>query len=171
MFFPAIRVLGAYVLVIAGILLAGAKLTSHLAEQVVAFGLPLLSVSAPARLSLVEQRRMDAASGIQPSPPGATLRVAALEASELPPGLFAAQLDRAEKSDLPAGARRPRAFASVDPISFPPAPRSVSLRLKRYTQSRAKYAALRSNRALSQRYPSAADEFNRRFAPSLADAR
>ena len=63
MFFPAIRVLGAYLLVIAGILLAGAKLTSHVAEQAVVLALPLLSVSAPAKLSLVEQRRIDAVIG------------------------------------------------------------------------------------------------------------
>jgi hypothetical protein len=171
-FFPAIRVLGAYLVVIAGILLASAKLTSHVAEQAVVLALPLLSVSAPAKLSLVEQRSLDAASGIQPSPQRAKIRVAALEVSALPPGIFAAQLDRAENADLPAGARKPRRiFASYDMISFPPAPRAVSLRLKRDPSRRARYAALRSNRALSQRYPSAADDFNRRFAPSLADAR
>lgn len=171
-FFPAIRVLGAYLLVIAGILLAGAKLTSHLAEQAVVFALPLLSVSAPAKLSLVEQRRIDSASGIQAAPQRAKVRVAALEVSALPPGIFAAQLDRAEKADLPA-ATPVRRFniTENDMISFPPAPRAVSLRLKRDSSRRARYAALRSNRALSQRYPSAADDFNRRFGPSFADAR
>jgi hypothetical protein len=171
-FFPTIKVLGAYLCVIAGILFAGSKLASHVAEQAVVLALPLLSVSAPTKLSLVEQRRIDSASGIQPAPQRAELRVAALEVSALPPGIFAAQLDRAERADLPASARVRRLNISQnDMISFPPAPRAVSLRLKRDPSRRARYAALRSNRALSQRYPSAADEFNRRFAPSLADAR
>jgi hypothetical protein len=171
-FFPAIKVLGAYLLVIAGIVLAGAKLTSHVAEQAVVLALPLLSVSAPAKLSLVEQRLIDSVSGIQAAPQRSELRVAALEVSELPPGIFAAQLDRAERADLPAAPRVQRLHISENNmISFPPAPRAVSLRLKRDTARRARYAALRSNRALSQRYPSAADDFNRRFGPSLADAR
>jgi hypothetical protein len=142
------------------------------AEQAVVLALPLLSVTAPAKLSLVEQRRIDSVSGIQAAPQRAKIRVAALAVSELPPGIFAAQLDHAEKADLPASSRKSRrSLAENDLISFPPAPFAVSLRLKRDPSRRARYAALRSNRALTQRYPSAADEFNRRFSSSLADAR
>jgi hypothetical protein len=134
--------------------------------------LPLLSASAPANLSLVEQRRIDAVLGIQAAPPRVKLRVAALEASELPPGIYAAQLDRVERADLPAEARvRRLTITENNMISFPPAPRAVTLRLKKEPSRPARYAVLRSNRALSQRYPSAADDFNRRFKPSFADAR
>jgi hypothetical protein len=178
-FFPAIRVWGTYLLIIAGIVLAGVKLTSHVAEQAIALALPLISISDPTRLSLVEQRRMAAASGLQPSPQDAIVRVAAMEASDLPPGKFAADLDRAERADLPASALRGQRTTSIsanDLISFPPAPRYAAVRWKgdRFRDERARrarYAALRYGRNVSRRYPSAADDFNRRFGPSLADAR
>jgi hypothetical protein len=172
-FFPAIKVLGAYLFVLAGIVLAGAKLTSHVTGQAVVLAMPLFSVTAPQpKPTLVEQRRLDAAAGIQPSPRDTRIRVAAMDPSEVPPGIFAAELDRAEKADLPAVAQAPkRTISSNDFISFPPAPRAVSLRWKGSPQRRARYAALRSNRTLSRQYPSAAEEFNRRFTSSLADAR
>lgn len=175
MFFPAIKVWGAYLLIIAGISVAGVKLTSHVAGQAVALAQPLWSAGSPVRPSLVEQRRIDAASGLRPALHEAKIRVAAMKASEVSPAVFAAELDRAEKADLPAGARPPRRYVSADDlISFPPAPRTVSLRWKEDRwkgQRRAGYAALRSERVLSRRYPSAAEEFNRRFSSSLADAR
>jgi hypothetical protein len=178
-FFPAIKVWGAYLLVIAGIVLSSVKLTSHVAEQAVVFALPLISSDAPSRPSLVEQRRLASASGIQPSPQKAVIRIAAMEPSEIPPGIFAAELDRAEKPDQPAIVRRSQRLMTLsanDLISFPPMPRSASLRwkgdrLREERPRRAKYATLRSNRELSRRYPSAADEFSRRFGSILADAR
>jgi hypothetical protein len=141
-------------------------------------GLSLLRMS-PSRPSLVEQRRLAAASGLQPSPQDAVVRVAAMEASDLPPGKFAADLDRAERADLPASALRGQRTTSIsanDLISFPPVPRYAPVRWKgdRFRDERARrarYAALRSSRDFSRRYPSAADVFNRRFGPSLADAR
>ena len=62
----------------------------------------------PSKLSLIQQRRVDAALALPPGP--TTNPVVAGEVSTVPPGILAAQLDVSEKEDSTMGLAEVAAF-------------------------------------------------------------
>jgi hypothetical protein len=69
------------------------------AEQTIVLALPHLD-NGPPKLSLIEQRRIEAARAAQPLPEGARRRVTALETPSMVSNILAARLDLSEKEDL-----------------------------------------------------------------------
>jgi hypothetical protein len=64
--------------------------------------------AGPSKLSLIQQRRIDAALALPPSP--TTSQVVAREVPTVPPGILAAQLDLSEKEDSAMGLAEVAAF-------------------------------------------------------------
>jgi hypothetical protein len=62
----------------------------------------------PSKLSLIQQRRIDTALALPPSP--TTSPVVARQVSTVPPGILAAQLDLSEKEDSAMGLAKVAAF-------------------------------------------------------------
>ena len=111
-----------YLLAITGISLVGVKLLSVVANQGMALALPHLD-NAPPKLSLIEQRRIDATMAIPPLREQARTQVITLEAPSMPATIFAARLDLAEKEDLIESASftfvGSAADGSLEPSSHP----------------------------------------------------
>jgi hypothetical protein len=102
---------------------------------------------SPPRLSLIQQRRIDAALALPPSPNSTTNRVVAMEAPTEPPGSLAAQLDLSEnEGSAPALAK----VAAFELHSEPSSITTEAMRL-RVAHSHPRYAL------------TAADIFNRSF--------
>jgi hypothetical protein len=153
-----------YLLAMTGIGLLGTKLSSVVAKQAIVLALPYLD-NGPPKLSLIEQRRIDAAQAAQPLPEGSRRRVTALETPSMPPKILAARLDLAEKVNLIEPAS-PTHIASAADGSLSPASHSSSISARVYSYEmtsadRPKFRTVRSN----SRYiaPSARDVFNRSF--------
>lgn len=94
--------------------------------------------AGPSKLSLIQQRRIDAALALPPSP--TTSQVVAREVPTVPPGILAAQLDLSEKEDSAMGLAEVAAFElHSEPSSN--AMEATKLRVagshSRYTQSTA----------------------------------
>ena len=98
----------------------------------------------PSKLSLIQQRRIDAALALPPGP--TTNQVVAREVSTVPPGILAAQLDRSEKEDLTMG------LAEVAAFELHSEPSSIAATKLRVAHSHPRYTRL-----------TAADIFNRSF--------
>ena len=151
-----------YLLAIAGISVLGTKLSSVVAEQTIVLALPYLD-NDPPKLSLIEQRRIDAARAAQPLPEVARTRVTALETPSVPANLLAARLDLAEAGDLiePASATHVASAAdgSLEPTSQPSS--TIAARVYRNgSADRPKFGNVHS----SSRYAaSARDVFNRSY--------
>jgi hypothetical protein len=155
-----------YLLAITGISLLGTRLSSVVAEQTIVLALPHLD-HGPPKLSLIEQRRIDAARAAQPLPEVARKRVTALEAPAMLPNILAARLDLAEKEDLIEPAT-PIYAASADDGSLGPTlhPSSIAARVYSYemTNSSADRPKFRTASSYSRYIAlSAADVFNRSF--------
>jgi hypothetical protein len=161
-----------YLLANAGLVLLSAELLVLFVRQAAPLALALLPYSATHSVSLVEQRAIDAEAAVKPLPEGARRRVLAMAMPPETAGIMAAQLDEAERVEIPSAQRRSRQpLAFDDGISFPPAPRLATLKLREAHRRRVAYADLRGRRFAARAFPSAAEEFRRRFAPSFADAR
>jgi hypothetical protein len=87
-----------YLLTITGTALLATKLSSVVAEQTIVLALPHLDNRLP-KLSLIDQRRLDAMFAVPPILGEATMRVAVLEAQATSANNLAAQLDLAEGED------------------------------------------------------------------------
>ena len=153
-----------YLIAMTGISLLVIELSSVVADQAAVLALPYLDHSPP-KLSLIEQRRIDATLAIQPLPEAATRRVAALEAPSLPANILAARLDLAEMNDLPASPARLASAAdgSLEPTSHP---FSIAVRVQSYettggSAQGSKLQAVRSNAKYAA--VTASDVFNRSF--------
>jgi hypothetical protein len=90
-----------YFLGVAGTIFVVAKLSSLILVHTIVLASPLLE-STPPRLSLIQQRRIDAALALPPSQDQATLHVAPSEVPTVPLAIYAAQLDVAEREDSTA---------------------------------------------------------------------
>ena len=155
-----------YLLAITGISLLGAKLLSVVANQAMALALPHLD-NGPPKLSLIEQRRIDATLAIPPLPEQARTRVITLEAPSTPATIFAARLDLAEKEDLIESVSFTSvalaADGSLEPSSHPS---SITARVNSYemTSSSADRQKFRTVRSKSKYTAvTARDAFNRSF--------
>jgi hypothetical protein len=98
----------------------------------------------PSKLSLIQQRRIDAALALPPSP--TTSQVVAREVSTVPPGILAAQLDLSEKEDSAIG------LAEVAAFELHSEPSSIAATKLRVAHSHPTYTRL-----------TAGDIFNRSF--------
>ena len=98
----------------------------------------------PSKLSLIQQRRIDAALALPPSP--TTSQVVAREVSTVPPEILAAQLDLSEKEDSAMG------LAEVAAFELHSEPSSIAATKLRVAHSHPRYTRL-----------TAADIFNRSF--------
>jgi hypothetical protein len=98
----------------------------------------------PSKLSLIQQRRIDAALALPPSP--TTNPVVAGEVSTVPPGILAAQLDVSEKEESAFG------LAVVAAFELHSVPSSIAATKLRVAHSHPMYSRL-----------TAADIFNRSF--------
>lgn len=153
-----------YLLAITGISLLGMKLSSVAAKQAIVLALPYLD-NGPPKLSLIEQRLIDAAQAAQPLPEGARRRVTALETPSMPPKILAARLDLAEKEDLIERASpihiASAADGSLGPASHPFSARVYSYEMTNLSIDRPRFQTVHS----ISRYavPSARDVFNRSF--------
>ena len=87
-----------YFLGVAGTIFVVAKLTSLVLVHTIVLARPLLE-GTPPRLSLIQQRRIDAALALPPSRYQTRLHVALSEVPTVPLAIYAAQLDVAEKED------------------------------------------------------------------------
>ena len=143
-----------YLLAITGIGLLGTKLSSVVAEQVIVLALPHLE-NGPPKLSLIDQRRIDATLAVPPLPGGARTRIAALKTSSMPAVVLAARLDLAEREDVVETAFPIHVASAADGSLEPDSqPSSIAARIYgfRTVRSHSKYAAV-----------SARDIFNRGF--------
>ena len=98
----------------------------------------------PSKLSLIQQRRVDAALALPPGP--TTNPFVAREVSTVPPGILAAQLDDSEKEDSTMGLTEVAAF------ELHSEPSSIAATKLRVAHSHPRYTRL-----------TAADIFNRSF--------
>ena len=98
----------------------------------------------PSRLSLIQQRRIDAALALPPRPTAS--HVVAMEVPTVPPGILAAQLDLSDKED---SAMAPAKVAAFELHSEPSSIAATKLRV---AHSHPRYTRL-----------TAADIFNRSF--------
>ena len=90
-----------YFLGVTGTIFVVAKLSSLILVHTIVLVAPLLQ-DTPPRLSLIQQRRIDAALALPPSGDQATLHVAPSEVPTLPLAIYAAQLDVAERENSTA---------------------------------------------------------------------
>jgi len=89
-----------YLLAIAGTIFLGTKLLPFVAVNTIELAQPYL-VSGPHRVSLIEQRQIDSAQALPASHYQARANVVTIGVPSRAPAILAAQLDLAEKDDLP----------------------------------------------------------------------
>ncbi len=143
-----------YFLAIAGTTFLVAQLSTRVMVQAMALARPYLE-AAPPKLSLIQQRRIDAALALPPSPVQATTFIVATEVPPVRPGILAAQLDLAEKGDLAPAFPEVAAYElQADPSSIATEPRKL-----RVAQSRSRSSLLTTR-----------DIFNRSFGVLTAAA-
>jgi hypothetical protein len=140
-----------YFLAITGIGLVVTKLSSIVANQAIVLALPHLDNSPP-KLSLIQQRRIDATLAIPPLAQRERTWVAALDASPVAPALIAARLDRAEKEDLvaaPAVATESEGVFRADSQ-----PSSIATRATKHqiARSNSRYAAVTTRDIFNQSF-------------------
>ena len=146
-----------YLLAITGISLLGMKLSSVVAEQVIVLALPHLD-NGPPKLSLIDQRRIDATLAVPPLPEGARRRVTALEIPSMPAKILAARLDLAEREDVVETASSIHVASATDGSLEPDSqPSSIAARVYDFQSSRTVRSGSR-HAAVSTR-----DIFNRSF--------
>ena len=87
-----------------------------MADQAIGLALPHLD-KGPAKLSLMERRRLNAKLAAPARPEGARIGVAALEAPTMPANILAARLDLAE-SEGPASSTHVASAADGSPSSI-----------------------------------------------------
>jgi hypothetical protein len=129
----------AYLLGAVGATFVAIQLSGLVLIHAIVLAWPHLEGSPP-KLSLIQQRRIDAALALPPSPKPAVNLVVATEAPTVPPGILAAQLDLSEMEDLALGLPKVAAFElHSEPSSN--AMEATKLRVagshSRYTQSTA----------------------------------
>ena len=135
-----------YFLGVTGTIFVVAKLTSLVLVHTIVLARPLLE-GTPPRLSLIQQRRIDAALALPPSRDQTTLHVAPSEVPTVPLAIYAAQLDIAEREDSTA-------LPQVAAFEQESEPSSIASGPKR----------LRVAHFSSPKYPlTSADIFNRSF--------
>lgn len=88
----------AYVLGAVGVTLFAVQLSGVILVQAIVLARPYLECSPP-KLSLIQQRRIDAALALPPSYELTATHVMATEAPRVPPEILAAQLDLSEQED------------------------------------------------------------------------
>ncbi len=114
-----------YILAITGTTLLAARLSTLVMVQAMALARPYLQ-SSPPKLSLIQQRRLDAALALPPSPSQDTTFIVATEVPPVRPGILAAQLDLAEKGDLAPAFSEVAAYElQADPSSIATEPRKL----------------------------------------------
>ena len=142
-----------YFLGVTGTILVVTKLTSLVLVHTIVLARPLLE-GAPPKLSLIQQRRIDAALALPPSRDQSTLHVAPSEVPTVPLAIYVAQLDLAEKEDLTA-------LPQVAAFEQESEPSSIASGPKR----------LRVAHSSSPKYPlTSADIFNRSFGVITASS-
>ena len=143
-----------YFLAIAGPTFLAAQLSTLVLTQAIVLARPYLE-SGPPKLSLIQQRRIDAALALPPSPKQATNVIVATEVPPVRPGIFAAQLDLAEREDLATAFPEVAAYKlEAEPSSIATEPRKL-----RIAHSNPRYSLL-----------TARDIFNRSFGVLTATA-
>ena len=142
-----------YFLGVTGTIFVVAKLTSLVLVHTIVLARPLLE-GTPPKLSLIQQRRIDAALALPPSRDQSTLHVAPSEVPTVPLAIYAAQLDLAEKGDSTA-------LPQVAAFEQESEPSSIASGPKR----------LRVAHSSSPKYPlTSADIFNRSFGVITASS-
>ena len=142
-----------YFLGVTGTIFVVAKLTSLVLVHTIVLARPLLE-GAPPKLSLIQQRRIDAALALPPSRDQSTLHVAPSEVPTVPLAIYAAQLDLAEKGNSTA-------LPQVAAFEQESEPSSIASGPKR----------LRVAHSSSPKYPlTSADIFNRSFGVLTASS-
>ena len=143
-----------YFLGVTGTIFVVAKLTSLVLVHMIVLAWPLLEGAPPPKLSLIQQRRIDAALALPPSRDQSTLHVAPSEVPTVPLAIYAAQLDLAEKGDSTA-------LPQVAAFEQESEPSSIASGPKR----------LRVAHSSSPKYPlTSADIFNRSFGVITASS-
>jgi len=133
----------AYLLGAIGVTVLAIQLFGLILVHAIVLAWPHLHGS-PSRLSLIQQRRIDAALALPPRP--TTSHVVAMEVPTVPPGILAAQLDLSDKED---SAMAPAKVAAFELHSEPSSIAATKLRV---AHSHPTYTPL-----------TAADIFNRSF--------
>jgi hypothetical protein len=133
----------AYLLGAIGVTVLAIQLFGFVLVHAIVLAWPHLH-GGPSKLSLIQQRRIDAALALPPSP--ATTQVVAREVSTVPPGILAAQLDLSEKEESAIG------LAEVAAFELHSEPSSIEATKLRVAHLQPKYTRL-----------TAADIFNRSF--------
>jgi hypothetical protein len=136
-----------YLLAAVGLTCIAAQLSHVILVHAIVLAWPHLQ-GGPPKLSLIQQRRIDAALALPPSADLTTTRVVAVEAAAVPPGILATQLDLAEQADSAMALPQVAAF---ELRSEPSSIATEQARL-RGAYSRPRYTQL-----------TAADIFNRSF--------
>jgi hypothetical protein len=137
----------AYLLGAVGVTLFAIQLSGVVFVHAMILGRPLLEGSPP-KLSLIQQRRIDAALALPPSRELTNAHVVATEATTVPPEILAAQLDLSEQADSPMVLPR---LAAIELHSEPSSVATEASKL-RVARSRTRYMQM-----------TAADIFNRSF--------
>ena len=142
-----------YFLGVTGTIFVIAKLSALVLVHTIVLARPLLE-GTPPKLSLIQQRRIDAALALPPSGDQTTLRVAPSEVPAVPLAIYAAQLDLAEKGDSTA-------LPQVAAFEQESEPSSIASEPKK----------LRIAHSSSPKYPlTPADIFNRSFGVITASS-
>ena len=150
-----------YLVAMTTVSLLSVKLASVIAEQAIVVALPHLNNSPPNKLSLIEQRRIEAMLSIQPLSEDDRKRIAALA----PPDVFAGRLDFIQRKDLTEPASPARLASAGDNLPEPASqPSSITTRLHSY-ETRISYPRKGRGTRSSSRYAdvTARDIFNRSF--------
>jgi hypothetical protein len=137
----------AYLLGAIGVTLFAIQLSGVVFVHAIILARPLLE-GGPPKLSLIQQRRIDAALALPPSRELADAHVTATEATTVPPEILAAQLDLSEQADPEMVLAR---VATIELHSEPSSLATEASKL-RVARSRARYVQM-----------TAADIFNRSF--------
>jgi hypothetical protein len=91
----------AYILGAIGVTLIATQLSCVVLVHAIVLARPYLEGSPP-KLSLIQQRQLDAALALPPDPDLAVAHAVPAEAPTVPPGILAAQLDLSEQADSAA---------------------------------------------------------------------
>jgi hypothetical protein len=141
-----------YLLATTGSALLIVKLSSVVADQVVVLAQPYLDNSPP-KVSLIEQRRIDAPLADPPLAKQERTQAAGLDAHPVPPPIMAARLDLAEKENLELAPGVASESGGVFKADSQPSSIATRVAKHRIARSNSRYAAVTTTR----------DIFNRSF--------
>ena len=130
-----------YLLATTGSALVIVKLSSLVADQVVVLAQSYLDNSPP-KLSLIQQRRIDATPAVPPLAKQERTRVAALGTSPMAPAILAARLDLAEKENFEAAPAVASESDGVFKANSQSSPLATRVTKHRIARSNSRYAAV-----------------------------